>query len=78
MSFPFRDPSVGALEKCCGYCPLAFPLAFEGPALPVGGLPSVASIGGTGFPIAGLISLLCAGMSWFAAVFGRLKHCRYG
>ena len=37
----------------------------------------MASIGGTGFPVAALISPLCAGLSCFAAVFGRLRHCRY-
>ena len=85
MLLPLRDHRVVDVEPVCGYCPLAIPFRLECPALPrrwaqrspVGGLPSVASIGGTGFPVAALISPLCAGLSCFAAVFGRLRHCRY-
>lgn len=57
--------------------PVPYHLLSNAQRSPVGGLPSVASIGRTGFPVTGLISPLCAGLSWFAAVFRRLRHCRY-
>lgn len=41
---------------------------------PVGGCPSVASIGGTGFPEVALISPLCAGLYWFRPVFGQFSE----
>ena len=69
MSFPFRDHSAGTLEPVVAIA--LWPSHFDSKAQrsPVGGLPSVASIGGTGFPVAGLICPLCAGLSCFAAVY---------